>query len=967
MMSKHIPQRQLDEDDIPPPGIERTEIPINHHHDESSTVLETSPTDNHILTEVETSHEHHLIQTETSLDQTNNSSIESESSSNDNRPLNKSGKADENYLPLAESIHDETNNSSIESQSNSTDNSRLNESKESDEDNQKINIIPAELIIDQVNNSSIELESNIIDNHTRTEVETSNESNHKTESYPIDLTNDEISTNVETNINEIPSVESAIYQTNYSSNKSESNLSDNLDVNESEKINENNIPQVESTFDQTNNSSIISESNSTDNDSPSIESEQGNEDYHKNDTHLVESTTLDQTNKNAIEPELNLSGNLDLNEPEKIHENDIPQVESTFDQTTNSSSKSESSSTDDDSPSIESEQGNEDYHENDTRLVESTTLDQTSKNAIEPELNLSGNLDLNESEKIHENDIPQVESAVNQINNSSLESELNSTNNYSLNEHEKVDENDIDKLESIYNQTNKSSTEAKSNSMDNYNVTEFEKVNEDYDKIDIHPVESKLDEKTNPSNESELNSTDNYSLNQFEKPTEDDYKKEETDIPLKSFSLSDVVSETLEEKSDDLIGERIQLENVLNEDNNINNDNQILDNILTTLIERSTDIEEKLDEKSNNLNKQQQQEEDESLLSNSKLISSEFEDILGNKTLLKKTTIKGELNSRPTRSTLATVSYKLSLVDNLTSNIRLIENVSNERFFISECDIISAIDISVQTMDRGECALIDSDTRHCYGDIGCLDKEIPPNSSNNSYRMIIELELHDWQSPSDVQKLSINERLYWGDKKRQMGNFHYRRQDYLTSLQCYNGAIRFLDTDMNPILISFNENQKSLLNDAFIQVENNVAQVNLLLKKYDACLNAVENVLKHDSKNVKALFRQGKAFFQLGLYDKAIQPLKLFLQIQRESSNSNADKEKVNEMILICENKLANYKKNEKEIYQRMFKPKTNKPQTNNTNQIENTNNSWWPYIALGSAVFATLAIVTFIKHRKTS
>ncbi|CAF4719113.1 unnamed protein product, partial [Rotaria sp. Silwood2] len=225
----------------------------------------------------------------------------------------------------------------------------------------------------------------------------------------------------------------------------------------------------------------------------------------------------------------------------------------------------------------------------------------------------------------------------------------------------------------------------------------------------------------------------------------------------------------------------------------------------------------------------------------------------------------------------------------------------------------------------------------------------------------------DWQSPSDVQKLSINERLYWGDKKRQMGNFHYRRQDYLTSLQCYNGAIRFLDTDMNPILISFNENQKSLLNDAFIQVENNVAQVNLLLKKYDACLNAVENVLKHDSKNVKALFRQGKAFFQLGLYDKAIQPLKLFLQIQRESSNSNADKEKVNEMILICENKLANYKKNEKEIYQRMFKPKTNKPQTNNTNQIDNTNNSWWPYIALGSAVFATLAIVTFIKHRKTS
>ncbi|CAF4458286.1 unnamed protein product, partial [Rotaria magnacalcarata] len=80
--------------------------------------------------------------------------------------------------------------------------------------------------------------------------------------------------------------------------------------------------------------------------------------------------------------------------------------------------------------------------------------------------------------------------------------------------------------------------------------------------------------------------------------------------------------------------------------------------------------------------------------------------------------------------------------------------------------------------------------------------------------------------------------------------------------------------DLNPILISFDENQRLILKDRYIQVENNVAQVNLLLKNYNACLNAVENVLKYDPNNVKALFRQGKAFFQLGLYDKAIPPLK---------------------------------------------------------------------------------------------
>jgi len=287
------------------------------------------------------------------------------------------------------------------------------------------------------------------------------------------------------------------------------------------------------------------------------------------------------------------------------------------------------------------------------------------------------------------------------------------------------------------------------------------------------------------------------------------------------------------------------------------------------------------------------------------------------------------------------ISYTLSLIDNITSNIRVIENVINERYFVSECDLIPAIDICVLLMDRGERALIDSDIRHCYGENGCEEKQIPPISSLNSYRMKIDLELHDWISPPDVQKLSIEERLYWGDKKRQTGNFYYRRQDYKISLQCYLGALRFLNTEDNPILISFDQNQKSILIDRFIQVQNNVAQVNLLLNRYQACLNAVDNVLKYDSKNIKALFRQGKALFELGNYEQAIQSLKLFRQIQKGNSNVGPDNEKANEMISICENKLANYQKDEKEIYRRMFQPTTTTTTTNSAlNQQRQTKNS---------------------------
>jgi tetratricopeptide (TPR) repeat protein len=157
----------------------------------------------------------------------------------------------------------------------------------------------------------------------------------------------------------------------------------------------------------------------------------------------------------------------------------------------------------------------------------------------------------------------------------------------------------------------------------------------------------------------------------------------------------------------------------------------------------------------------------------------------------------------------------------------------------------------------------------------------------------------------------------FSDRKRQMGNNSYRRKEYSTALQCYRNALKFLDTNENPI--PNEDKQESVLIDRYIQVQNNLAQVYLLTNQYEQCLEAVNNVFRHEPKNIKALFRQARAIFELGNYDQALQPLKLLLQIQ----NADVDKEKVIEMLKVCETKLAQYQKNEKEIYRRMFKPTT--------------------------------------------
>ncbi|UJR07620.1 hypothetical protein I4U23_011909 [Adineta vaga] len=351
------------------------------------------------------------------------------------------------------------------------------------------------------------------------------------------------------------------------------------------------------------------------------------------------------------------------------------------------------------------------------------------------------------------------------------------------------------------------------------------------------------------------------------------------------------------------------------------------------------------------------------------LEQNESDDVLGNKSLLKQTITPGTLDTRPFRDTLATVSYKLYLVDNLTEDSRLIETITNESFIIGEYDILPAIDIVIQLMDRSEHALIDSDVRHCYGENGCEEKQIPPITSTNSYRMKIDLELVDWTDAPDIPTLSVNERLNWSDKKRQRGNFCYRRKDYSSALHCYRNALKYLDVNKNP-LMEEEENQSSNLTERYIQVQNNLAQVYLFNNQYEQCLEAVDAVLKHDSQNIKALFRQGKALVELGNYDQALRPLKLLLQ----SSSKDVEKDKVTEMLNICETKLAKYKKNEKEIYQKMFQSKTatttveeKKLPTKPVQKVEtktNNNTNWLTYVAMGSAVVAAMGLAAIIKYR---
>lgn len=123
----------------------------------------------------------------------------------------------------------------------------------------------------------------------------------------------------------------------------------------------------------------------------------------------------------------------------------------------------------------------------------------------------------------------------------------------------------------------------------------------------------------------------------------------------------------------------------------------------------------------------------------------------------------GENDSRPPRNSLATISYELFLVDRTNEEVRFIERVSHLNFFINQFDVFPAIDISIQLMDRGERSVVDADPRHCYGHLGCSEKNIPPIEGENfDYRMKIDLVLEEWKLPDEISDLSVDQRIFWG-------------------------------------------------------------------------------------------------------------------------------------------------------------------------------------------------------------
>ncbi|XP_013113222.2 peptidyl-prolyl cis-trans isomerase FKBP8 [Stomoxys calcitrans] len=307
-------------------------------------------------------------------------------------------------------------------------------------------------------------------------------------------------------------------------------------------------------------------------------------------------------------------------------------------------------------------------------------------------------------------------------------------------------------------------------------------------------------------------------------------------------------------------------------------------------------------------------------------------DVLGNGQLIKRVLKKSTSNKRPQRGDKCTLSFTGKL-----ENGKIVEKQENFEIHVGDFEVIQGLDMTIPLMDIGEVAEVQVDARFAYGSLGLKNDTDPELSIPPESKLTYEVHLKDAIYEDFSALKSYEVRKTYGTRKKERANFWYNRNDYNTAIQLYRRALDYLDDrDGDPeaefekedLELSNNELQ-SLLNDRLI-VYNNLAMAQIKISALDAALQSVENVLRCQPNNSKALYRKGRILEGKGDTKGAITLLQKAATLEPESRTIQQDLAK----LII---KARREEHNEKKMYQKMLGQANKLEQKNKQPQKQQT------------------------------
>ncbi|XP_060068867.1 peptidyl-prolyl cis-trans isomerase FKBP8-like [Ylistrum balloti] len=320
-------------------------------------------------------------------------------------------------------------------------------------------------------------------------------------------------------------------------------------------------------------------------------------------------------------------------------------------------------------------------------------------------------------------------------------------------------------------------------------------------------------------------------------------------------------------------------------------------------------------------------------------------DIFGNGLLVKKVIRKGSSDERPNDGDTCTINIEVKLADGT-----LVDQMEKFSFFLGEHEVMLALDVGIKFMYIGEISVFRTDAKYAYGERG-RDPDIPANSS-----LVLTVELAQVFPGVDRQKLSVDQRLALGEKKRVRGNQLYSWKDYPTAIEVYSRALHILDPQSG----SFTEAPEKLQEflDCRVKCYNNMCICQMMLGHHEAAIKSANEVLNVQPDNWKALSRLGKALGESGDTKKAIEILRRCEKLNKKDKKFQSQNQALMQTYI---KKSVKETEKEKKMYKKMFglqKPATPKVEKKPTSVFAP---SWkWALGGVGMALVAVGVTAAF-------
>ncbi|EDW31657.1 GL11238 [Drosophila persimilis] len=289
-------------------------------------------------------------------------------------------------------------------------------------------------------------------------------------------------------------------------------------------------------------------------------------------------------------------------------------------------------------------------------------------------------------------------------------------------------------------------------------------------------------------------------------------------------------------------------------------------------------------------------------------------DILGNKQLIKRIIKKAPEDAKsPSRGELVTISFTGKLEDG-----KVVEEEKNFQCHVGDYEVAQGLDMILPMLKVGEVAEVVVDPRFGYGTLGLKKDDgdfiVPPNAL-----LTYEIELLDskYEEFADLKTFEVIRK--YGTRKKERANYFFKRLEYNTAIHLYRRALDYLDTrDGDPesefgkedLQLSNSETQ-AILDDRLI-VYNNLAMTQIKISAFDAALKSVENVLRCQPNNPKALYRKGRILEGKNDTQGAI---KLFQKVATLEPENRGVQQDLARLFI----KARRDQHNEKEMYQKML------------------------------------------------